>query len=121
MNKAFSKHFEKIDDNIRSLINIKDSYTLENKASADVALFYNDECLAIGKYYKTLILPTDKNIRRYFHGDHDFMGSGTDSKLWFYFDDKNIIINDHNYVYPYDELMKDTEDFLNRLDFLLVK
>jgi hypothetical protein len=73
--------------------------------------------LAIGIYYEKIITPDKNNLRRYFHGVRNFIGCGTNSKLWFYFDDKHIIINDHKYIYPYDELMKDVYEFVERLDF----
>lgn len=113
--EIFSKHWNETSDKRIHDYSLKDNLKLGNGSLAQLAIFKGDECIAFGNYYEKLQLPTDDENRAYFHGVNGFVGCGTSSLLWFYFDDENIIINDHKWIYPYDELMKDYCEFLDRL------
>lgn len=114
MKEIFENHWRNLNNNLKSKIMVVYDHKLKNNINADVALFDEKDCLAIGKYVEKIISPDDENLRRYFHGAYGLIGCGTYSKLWFYFDDENIIINDHKYVYPYDEMVKDLNELIER-------
>lgn len=94
---------------------ITDNFFLQNGEKADIVIHLNEQCIAFGNYLDDLKLPQNDDERYYFHGNHGFIGCGTHSEFWFYFDKNNIIINDIKYIYPYDELMNDIEVFFQRL------
>lgn len=112
---VFEKKWLKIKSPLLVNYQIIENYKLQNDAMADIAIFSNDKCIAFGNYFDKLQLPSENEIRYYFHGKHGFIGCGTLSLFWFYFDDKDIIINDHRHNYPYDEIMTDYNDFFSRL------
>jgi hypothetical protein len=94
---------------------IVENLELKDGAIAQVGIFLKEECIGFGNYFNELKLPNENEIRSYFHGKNGFIGCGTNSKFWFYFDDKAIIINDHKYKYPYDELMRDFNELFERI------
>ena len=113
---VFEKQWLKIKSPLLVNYRIIENYKLKNDAMADIAIFSNDNCIAFGNYFDKLQLPSENDeLRFYFHGNHRFIGCGASSLFWFYFDNKDIIVNDHRYNYPYDEIMGDYNDFFSRL------
>ena len=94
---------------------VVENLILGNGKVANVAIYCGDVCIAYGNYYDDLKYPENENSRSYFHGNHGFMGCGTSSRFWFYFNDDVVILNDHGYNYPFDELMKNYSDFFERI------
>ncbi len=113
--EMFLKQWNSIKDTNSKTYHIDENFSLQNGEKADIVIHLKDDCIALGKYFDELKLPKEDEIRFYFHGNNSFIGCGSHSKFWFYFDKKKIIINDHNFIYPYDELMKDYEMFFERL------
>ena len=113
--EIFINHWNGIKDPKSRDYTIKDNFLLQNGKKADIVIHLNDECIGFGNYLDELIFSPQKGERYYFHGKHGFIGCGTKSKVWFYFDKNNIIINDLKYNLPYDELMNDFDVFFIRL------
>jgi hypothetical protein len=113
--EKFKKHWSALDDNRKQNYSLKENLILQNNAIAQVAIYQGDKCVAFGNYFEKLELPTQDEIRTYFHGNNGFIACGTSSLFWFYFDEEKIIINDHKYKYPFDEVMKDYYEFLDRI------
>jgi hypothetical protein len=112
---TFKKNWQKIIDDRVTNYKLVENLLLEDNNNADVAIYKDEKCIAFGNYFDTLKLPTDRDIRYYFHLKDGFTGCGTASIFWFYFDENRIIINDHKYIYPYYELLNDYNNFSNRL------
>ena len=113
--EIFSKHWFGLPNELTQNYSLKENFELKYNTIAQVAIFNGDNCVAFGNFFEKLLLPTKDEIRYYFHGVNGFIGCGTSAQLWFYFDDKRIIINDHKYIHPYDELMGDYNEFFTRL------
>ena len=113
--EIFQKHWDEIKVSNSRNYRIEEDFKLDNDAIADVVIFLDKECIGFGVYFSELLLPNENQNRNYFHRKESFIGCGTQSKFWFYFDKNNIIINDHKWVYPYDELMDDYSSFFQRI------
>ena len=111
----FLNQWNKIIDSKSKDYSIVENIELRDGAIAQVGIYLKEECIAFGNYFNELKLPNEDEIRFYFHSENGFVGCGTSSRFWFYFDNDKIIINDLIYAYPYDELMKDYCEFLDRL------
>jgi hypothetical protein len=117
---VFNKNWLNVIDDMKNSYKIDENITLDDNEHADIAIFKDNICLAFGNYFNKLVVPTDDNLRDYFHGKNGFIGCGTSSKFWFYFDDDRIIINDLRYVYPCDELMNDYNEFFSRITLEII-
>lgn len=115
MPSPFFKLWEKVSPEIKSQITVMENFELGNQTVVDIALFLGDKCLAFGNFYEFLETPTEEKTRKYFYGNHGFMSCGTPSRLWFFFDNESILINDHKWLYPYDELMENVQEFVSRM------
>jgi hypothetical protein len=113
--EIFLKHWNSIKDPKSRGYIITDKFSLQNGKIAEIAIHFKEECIGFGNNFDELKLPNKEDERYYFHANDGFIGSGTHSKFWFYFDKNNVILNDHKYAYPYDELMSDFDDFFQRL------
>ena len=111
----FNKNWSIIKDKRINHYKVVEDLLLKNNNTANIAIYKDEKCIAFGNFFYNLKLPTDENVRYYFHLKDGFVGCGTESLFWFFFDENRIIINDHKYKHPYDELMNDYYDFLNRL------
>jgi len=114
-NEVFLGHWEKIKNQRVKNYHIEKDFILQNGVNTDIAIFLKNKCVAFGSYVTKLELPKEKGSRFYFHGENSFIGCGTVSKFWLYFDNDQIIINDHSFIYPYDELMDNYEMLFDRL------
>lgn len=113
--EIFIQKWSSIKDLRSTEYQIVENFRLENEKVVDVALFMGDKCIAFGNHFEKLKLPTMDGDRFYFYHENGFIGCGTSSEFWFYFDNNKIIINDQKFVYPYDEVMKDYNEFFNRI------
>lgn len=112
---VFKKNWQKIMDDRLTNYKLIENLLLEDNNNADVAIYKEDKCIAFGNFYNNLKFPTEESIRYYLHLKDGFVGCGTQSIFWFFFDENRIIINDHKFIYPCDELMNDYNNFFNRL------
>ena len=112
---VFLEHWNKIKDHRVKDYQIIEDFILHNDSKADIAIFLEDQCMAYGSFFTKLKLPKAEGDRFYFHRENSFIGCGTESKFWFYFDNDQIIINDHKWKYPYDELMDNYDMLFDRL------
>lgn len=112
-----NSHWENLDDKSKEKYSLISDFILLNNDIVDVAIVQKNnpnEIFALGKYYNEIIKPTENEIRYYFHNG-GLIGCGTSSNIWFYFDKNSIIANELKYDYPYDELIKDINDLLQRM------
>jgi hypothetical protein len=114
--EIFQSHWNKIKNTNKTKYTIVSKYNLQNGEVADVAILKDENCIAIGKYFENLEIPKQDSNREYFHAKPGFMGCGTISDFWFYFDNHQIIINDHKNAYPFDEPMTDFNMFFERIN-----
>jgi hypothetical protein len=113
--QVFLTNWNKIKDPRKNDYRIEEALILRNGNKADVVIYLNDECVAFGSFFEELVIPDRKSSRFYFLRKDLFIGCGVHSRLWFYFDNEHIIINDHNYAYPFDEKMKNYSMFFTRM------
>lgn len=113
--EVFLRQWNSIKDTKSKVYHIDENFSLKNGGKADIVIQLNNNCIGLGRYFEELKLPKEGETMRFYFHEHGFIGGGLYSNFWFYFDKKQIIINDQYFIYPYDELMKDYEMFFERL------
>jgi len=97
-------------------LELKLDYGLNNESKADFCILKGDQCLAIGNAIEHKMVKNEEDIRRYFFGkEHRFIGCGSTSNYWLFYDGKTVVLNDHKYIFPYDEYCDDFAKSMNRV------
>ena len=87
----------------------------KNGEVADIVILKDSQPVAFGKYFSELILPSEDNKKEYFSKVVQGKGCDWPSRLWFYFNEDNMIINDLKWTLPHDELMSSSLEFYKKL------